>query len=280
MNTLVGIGIKKKGKGKSAPTPPPPPPPPPRKEAKVSSASNKTSKLSSAKEKRDEDGQQLEAATRSVPRTINVEEKDVRDDISERSGLTTLSTGYGSSEASSKLPLPPPPLSGLKAVVRLQAHARGRRARRHYKILRWYHGLDESPSTKAPGNRSTVSASKDIGKAPKRMNEPKTAKPASSKEPSRPISSTTPPFPESSGAFRAPTEKSPPIMAPIEDFLDPEESEDAKKYAATAKKVLLLRTTDYVAYLNALLKAHAVEDILSESKASTASSTSYYASWP
>ena len=169
--------------------------------------------------------------------------------------------------ALSELPPPPPP-QGLKAIVRLQAYARGRRARRHYKILRWYHGLDKSPCPKTPGNRSTVSASKDIGKAPNRMNGPKTAKSASPKEPSRPISSTAPPtcIPESSGAFRAPTEKSPPIMAPIEDFLDPEDSEKAKKYAATAKKVLLLRTTDYVAYLNALLKAHAVEDILSESK--------------
>ena len=29
----------------------------------------------------------------------------------------------------------------VKAVVRLQAHARGRKARRHCKILIWYHGL-------------------------------------------------------------------------------------------------------------------------------------------
>ena len=174
------VGIKKKGT--------PPPPLPPRLEAKVSSASTKTSKLSSTKENCDEDGQQLEAPARSVPRTICVDENDVRDDISE--SLTTF-TGYGSSMALSELPPPPPP-QGLKAIVRLQAYARGRRARRHYKIVRWYHGLDKSPCPKTPGNRSTVSASKDIGKAPNRMNGPKTAKSASSKEPSRPIASTAP----------------------------------------------------------------------------------------
>ena len=91
-------------------------------------------------------------------------------------------------------------------------------------------------------------------------------KPASSAKPSKPISLTTPPLPESSAPFRAPTWMPLPAMAPIEDFLDPKESEEAKDYAASAKKVLILRTTDYVAYLNALLKANADEDIISESE--------------
>ena len=91
-------------------------------------------------------------------------------------------------------------------------------------------------------------------------------KPASSTKPSRPISSTAPPFAKSSASFRAPTRMPQPVMAPAEDFLDPEESEEAKDYAAAAKKVLLLRTADYVAYLNALLKANTDEDILSENE--------------
>ena len=91
-------------------------------------------------------------------------------------------------------------------------------------------------------------------------------KPASSTKPSRPISSTAPPFAESSASFRAPTRMPQPVMAPAEDFLNPAESEEAKDHAAAAKKVLLLRTSDYVAYLDALLKANTDEDILSENE--------------
>ena len=264
----------------------------------------------------------------------------------------------------------------VKAVVRLQAHARGRKARRRYKMLRWYHGLgneaptSQAPSKDSPGKRSTTSAKSSVFAVmarpfPKSMKfgntaknpltvttvsksaavevvkealeksdataaaeDPATAadtKPASPTEPSRPISSKTTEinsasFPPSSDASlsqmpatrerlgskdsstgsstdssrASSTESSlsrkaiysmkvlfggldetkpskdiskpissttPPVTAPT-----PEESEEAKKYAAIAKKVLLLRTTDYVAYLNALLKAHAAEDILSESK--------------
>ena len=265
----------------------------------------------------------------------------------------------------------------VKAVVRLQAHARGRKARRHCKILIWYHGLgNEAPPSKAPskdspGNRSTASAKRSVfasmarpfpksikfGNAAKNpltvtavsksaavevvkealekcdataaAEDPATAagtKPASPTEPSGPISSKTTKinsasFPPSSDALlsqmpatrerlgskdsstgsstdssRASSTESSlsrkaiysmkkvlfggldetkpskdinkPISSTTPSVMAPtlEESEDAKKYAATAKKVLLLRTTDYVAYLNALLKAHAVEAILSESK--------------
>ena len=280
----------------------------------------------------------------------------------------------------------------VKAVVRLQAHARGRKARRNYQMLRWYHGLEESPSPKtpskdSPGNKSkAASAKRSVFAAmarpfPKSMKfrntaknsltvttvssaalevvkealeksdptdaaeDPDTAadtKPASPTEPSgptaaaedpataadtkstspakpsEPISSTTtkinsasfPPSSDASpsqmpatrerfeskdsstGSSRGSSTGSsvvkamkkmtvlfggldetkpskdtskpissttPPVTAPT-----PEESEEAKIYAATAKKVLLLRTTDYVAYLNALLKAHAVDAILSE----------------
>ena len=73
-------------------------------------------------------------------------------------------------------------------------------------------------------------------------------------------------LPKSKASLRPHTKKTKkPVVAPIEVILDPKESENAKNSAAIAKKVLLLRKADYFAYLNALLKAHAIEDILSKS---------------
>ena len=270
-------------------------------------------------------------------------ETEFRDDVSEMTEPTVSSSGTPTK------PTPTAPLpENEKAVVCLQAMWRGRKARKKYKIMRYYHGLDKSISTNATtskgrpdDDRSTISANssvssiftamsrpstKNASKAPKKVNGPKIAQPAASTKPSadaddalsivevqsdaestnsfRPTSTTTiyvqrkngrmmavdematapslpssyspPPRPEakeglpkSKASLRPNTKKTKKtkktVVAPIEVILDPKESENAKNSAATAKKVLLLRKTDYFAYLNALLKAHAVEDILSKS---------------
>ena len=271
-------------------------------------------------------------------------ETEFRDDVSEMTAPTVSSSGT---------PTKPTPIAPLKenekAVVCLQAMWRGRKARKKYKIMRYYHGLDKSLSTNATSSkgspdddRSTISANSSVSsiftamsrpstktasKAPKKVNGPKITQPAASTKPSadavdalgivevqseaestnsfRPTSTTTiyvqrkngrmmavdematapsppssysspPPRPEakeglpkSKASLRPNTKKTKKtkktVVAPIEVILDPKESENAKNSAATAKKVLLLRKTDYFAYLNALLKAHAVEDILSKS---------------
>ena len=280
-------------------------------------------------------------------------EEEIRDDVSEMTEPTLSTTG-----TPPKLALIPPLPENEKAVVCLQALWRGRVARKKYKIMRYYHGLDKSLSTKsAPSSKASPDDDSSVGsiftaisrpstkyasKLPQKMNGPNIAQTASHPEkndagdalgivevqseaestnsfrptstttiyvqrkngrmmpvdemataPSTPSSHSSPPpkpvmatatssysspsltleaikeLPKSKASLRPHTKKTKktkkPVVAPIEVILDPNESENAKNSAAIAKKALLLRKTDYFAYLNALLKAHAAEDILSKS---------------
>ena len=147
------VASRLRGKEKKVKSVPPPPPPRPNTKAKSSGAAD-----------------QEPAAT--IPKTIDARD-DARDDSSIRSGLTEPS--LSGSETSQKVPPPPPPrptgslatpsethgsiLLGevlthaetfVKGVVLLQAIFRGRKARKKYALMRYYRGLDKSPSSAKP----------------------------------------------------------------------------------------------------------------------------------
>ena len=341
---------------------PPPPPPRPNTKAKSSGAAD-----------------QEPAAT--IPKTIDARD-DARDDSSIRSGLTEPS--LSGSETSQKVPPPPPPrptgslatpsethgsiLLGevlthaetfVKGVVLLQAIFRGRKARKKYALMRYYRGLDKSPSSakptasiddnsgkkeiqpvntrsvflshSVPKTKTTVQPTKATASAgniifgPRSSATPVVASaiPTSTVTPEppsppnkNPPASVHPSFTTGGGATLqsarellpqledqvrlrkeaeekkkaakeekkaaarsvdfSPLERSmktievtifgseEPNIEVIEGAVfDSEESKEAQQCAAAAKKVLLRHTTDYIAYLNALLKAHANEGILS-----------------
>ena len=149
---FIHLASRLRGKEKKVKSVPPPPPPRPNTNAKSGGADKEP------------------AAT--IPKTIDARD-DARDDSSIRSGLTEPS--LSGSETSQKVPPPPPPrptgslatpsethgsiLLGevlthaetfVKGVVLLQAIFRGRKARKKYALMRYYRGLDKSPSSAKP----------------------------------------------------------------------------------------------------------------------------------
>ena len=261
------------------------------------------------------------ASAKSVPKTIRLgltgnggrtsrNNQDARDDASLSSGLTD--TTFSSSEASLKLPPPPPPRrtgllathpeASVKAVVLLQAAFRGRKARKKYALMRWYRGLDKSPSKKSPVATATTAGKKIIPSAnrsvflsrpiPKTKTTVKSTTAASSTGSiifgSRPSAARAAAATIPAGTTSMPVVKNDSPSSPNKNPSAPahskvsllersmkaiegaifssEESEQAQRCAAAAKKILLGRTADYIAYLNALLKAHANEEILSRNE--------------
>ena len=193
------------------------------------------------------------------------------------------------------------PEAFVKAVVLLQAMFRGRKARKKYALMRWYRGLDKPSSSaksaaainsgkkETPVNRSvflshpvpktkttvkTEKASPSAGNiifGPRSSATPVAASaiPTSTISGSDSSSSPNKNPPESARSSFTPLDFSPleRSMKAIEGAIfGSEESEEAQRCAAAAKKVLLRHTTDYIAYLNALLKAHANEAILSRNE--------------
>lgn len=232
-----------------------------------------------AEENRDDDQTSI---ANSVPKTISLSltgsrghsgnDNNACDDASVSSCSMTAAT-FGSSEASLKLdPLPPPPPpprrstathseAFVTAVVLLQAAFRGRKARKRIAIMSWYRGLDKSLPTTKPTTGAYSGVKKD----------PSANRSTCSTFLSRPIPRpATKKAPASTCSSRIPATVSPSaqtVMKTIESVIkNSEESEKTKNCAAAAKKVLLRRTADYIAYLNALLKAHANEEILSKSE--------------
>lgn len=193
------------------------------------------------------------------------------------------------------------PETFVKAVVLLQAIFRGRKARKKYALMRWYRGLDKSSSTKSSaainsGKKEFQSVNRSVflsSPVPKAKSTAKTTTATSSTgsiifgprssvissaaaaintraaAKNDPLSSPDNHSPVSARSSFTPVDFSPleRSMKAIEGAIfGSEESEEAQRYAAAAKKVLLRHTTDYIAYLNALLKAHANEKILSRNE--------------
>ena len=261
-----------------------PPPPPPRPMKKVQSG---------AEEK-------LSAAT--VPKTIDARDDT---SLSSGLTDTTFSSSEVSLKLPPPPPprrtgsLKKHPEAFVKAVVLLQAMFRGRKARKKYALMRWYRGLDKSSSAKPAaainsGKKEVQSVNRSIflsRPVPKTKTTVKTTKASPSagniifgpRSSATPVAASAMPTSFSPDPPSSPS-KNPPVsgyssfipvdFSPLERSMKviegaifgSEESEEAQRCAAAAKRALLRRTTDYIAFLNALLKAHANEEILSRNE--------------